>query len=251
MSNYLIILLFFGIALFYSSIGFGGGSSYLAILSILLIDFYEIRTLALTLNLVVVSIGTIMYIRKRVFDWRLFWPFLAFSIPAAFLGSQLRLSEKSFFLILGGALLLSAVMLMIQAFSAYQSSKELTLPRRGLAGIGIGFLSGVTGIGGGIFLSPLLNLFSWANPKTIASLASVFILVNSVAGMTGLAVGGSFVINWGFALKIILSVGVGGFIGSYLSNSSINVNIIRGLTAVLVGYVGLRIVLQNGWGIQI
>ena len=192
-----------------------------------------------------------MYIRKRIFDWKLFWPFLAFSIPAAFIGSQLRLSERSFFLILGAALLLSAVMLLIQTFSSLQSSKELTFTKRGLAGFGFGFLSGVTGIGGGIFLSPLLNLFRWANPKTIASLASIFILVNSVAGLTGLAVGGSFQMNWDFATRIILAVGVGGFIGSYVSNSSINVNVIRGLTAILVAYVGLRIVLIHGWRIHI
>ncbi|MCP4461152.1 MAG: sulfite exporter TauE/SafE family protein [Cytophagales bacterium] len=251
MNDYLIVLLFFLIALFYSSIGFGGGSSYLAILSVLLTDFYEIRSLTLILNLVVVSIGTIMYIQKRVFDWKLFWPFLAFSIPAAFLGSQLRLSEKSFFITLGGALLLSAIMLTIQAFSAYRTSKILTFPKRGLTGFGIGFLSGLTGIGGGIFLSPVLNLFRWANPKTIASLASIFILVNSIAGLTGLAIGGSFEMNWEFAAKIILAVGVGGLIGSFVSNSSINVNVIRGLTALLVTYVGLRIVLIHGWGIRI
>jgi len=251
MNEYLIVFLFFIIALFYSSIGFGGGSSYLALLSILLTDFFEIRSLALMLNLVVVSIGTIMYIRNRIFDWKQFWPFLVFSIPAAFLGSQFKFSESTFFLVLSSALLLSAMMLIVQTFSNYQSSKKLTLPKRSLAGFGIGLLSGVTGIGGGVFLSPVLNLFRWANPKTIASLASVFILVNSVAGLTGLAVGGSFKMDGNFAWKIILAVGTGGLIGSYLSNSSINVNVIRGLTALLVGYVGLRILLLNGWGIQI
>jgi len=251
MNEYLIVFLFFIIALFYSSIGFGGGSSYLALLSILLTDFFEIRSLALMLNLVVVSIGTIMYIRNRIFDWKQFWPFLVFSIPAAFLGSQFKFPESTFFLVLSSALLLSAVMLIVQTFSNYQSAKKLTFPKRSLAGFGIGLLSGVTGIGGGVFLSPVLNLFRWANPKTIASLASVFILVNSVAGLAGLVVGGSFRMDGDFAWKIILAVGTGGLIGSYLSNSSINVNVIRGLTALLVGYVGLRIFLLNGWGIQI
>ena len=251
MNDYLIVFLFFIIALFYSSIGFGGGSSYLAILSILLTDFFEIRSLALTLNLVVVSIGTIMYIRNRVFEWKQFWPFLIFSIPAAFLGSQIRLTEQAFFIVLGAALFLSGLMLIIQTFSTYQTSKKLTLPKRGLAGFSIGFLSGITGIGGGIFLSPVLNLFRWANPKTIASLASVFILVNSFAGLSGLAVGGSLVMNWHFAGKIIFAVGLGGLTGSYLSNSTININLIRGLTALLVIYVALRIVLAHGWAIRI
>ena len=251
MAEYLIILLFFVVALFYSSIGFGGGSSYLAILSLLLSDFFEIRTLALTLNLVVVTIGTISYIKHRVFNWKLFWPFLIFSIPAAFIGSLLQLSEKSFFSALGIALILSAIMLLAQAFSSYQISKKLTFTKRSMAGFGIGFLSGITGIGGGVFLSPFLNLFRWANPRTIASLASIFILVNSAAGLAGLAVAGSFEMNWDFAYKIVLSVGAGGLFGSFLSNSSINVNIIRGMTALLVGYVGLRILLFNGWGIRI
>ena len=223
----------------------------MAILGLLLTNFFEIRTLALTLNLVVVTIGTITYIKNSVFKWKLFWPFLVFSIPAAFLGSLLQLSEQIFFSALGIALILSAVMLIFQTFSNYQSSKELTKTKRSMAGFGIGFLSGITGIGGGIFLSPFLNLFRWANPRTIASLASVFILVNSLAGLTGLAVAGSFEMNWDFAYKIVLAAGAGGLIGSYLSNSSINVNIIRGMTAILVGYVGLRILLLHSLGMRI
>ena len=251
MAEYLIILLFFVVALFYSSIGFGGGSSYLAILSLLLGDFFEIRTLALTLNLVVVTIGTLAYIKNRVFDWKLFWPFLVLSIPASFLGSLLQLSEASFFFALGIILILSAIMLLVQALSTYQISKKLTVAKRSMAGFGIGFISGITGIGGGIFLSPFLNLFRWANPRIIASLASIFILVNSIAGLAGLAVAGTFEMNWDFAYKIILSVSAGGLIGSFLSNFSINVNVIRGMTALLVGYVGVRIFLFNVWGIRI
>ena len=101
MPEYGIPLIFFLIAFFYASVGFGGGSSYLALLSLFLTDFHEIRTLALLLNLIVVSIGTFMFIRNHVFKWKLFWPFILSSMPLSFLGAQLRLSEKMFFAIHG------------------------------------------------------------------------------------------------------------------------------------------------------
>ena len=100
-------IVFFLIALFYSSVGFGGGSSYLAILSLFLTDFYEIRSTALVLNICVVTIGTLVFIKNKVFNIKLFWPFLAASIPLSYLGAQIRLSQTSFFLILGSALILA------------------------------------------------------------------------------------------------------------------------------------------------
>ena len=251
MSEYLLPLLFFAIALFYSSVGFGGGSSYLAILSIVLTEFYEIRTLALVFNLAVVSIGTLIFIQKKVFDWKQFWPFIAFSIPMAFLGAQLQLSEKSFFLILGGSLLLSALFMGLQVLKRANENRSFNLPKRGLLGAAIGTLSGIAGIGGGIFLSPILNISGWANPRTVASLASVFILFNSASGLAGLLVSGSFRLDTQVALPLLIAVIAGGTLGSYLSNSKFNIHLIRGLTAVLVAYVGLRLVLLHGFGVKI
>ena len=251
MNEYLLPLVFFGIALFYSSVGFGGGSSYLAILSIVLTEFYEIRTLALVFNLAVVSIGTFMYVKKNVFDWRRFRPFILFSIPMAFLGTQLRLSEKAFFLILGGSLLLSAVFMGLQTLKRKDENKAFSWQKRGALGASVGFLSGVAGIGGGIFLSPILNISGWANPRAVASLASTFILFNSASGLAGLLVSNSFQFNTAFALPLLFAVVGGGSIGSYLSNSKFNIHLIRGLTAVLVAYVGLRLILLHGFGLKI
>ncbi|WP_421764696.1 sulfite exporter TauE/SafE family protein [Ekhidna sp.] len=250
MNEYVLLGLFFVIALFYSSIGFGGGSSYLAILSLVLTDFYEIRTLALVLNVIVVTIGTIVFLRKRVFKLSLFWPFLLLSIPMAFFGAQLRLTEQVFFIILGIALILAAVAMLAQSIIKKGKSSNLNTSKRMVLGGGIGMLSGLVGIGGGIFLSPTLNLMKWQNAMTVASLASFFILVNSLAGITGLVVNDTFQLNASFASGIIIAVMLGGLVGSQLS-IKMNLNIIRRLTAILVLYVGVRIVLLHGFDIAI
>lgn len=243
--------IFFLIALFYSSVGFGGGSSYLAILSLFLTNFYEIRSTALVLNICVVSIGTIMFIRHRIFNFKLFWPFVLFSIPLAFLGAQLRLSQKMFFLILGSALILSGLFLMLKYLQKKIESREFSNPKKFMLGGFVGLISGISGIGGGIFLSPVLNILKWKNPRIIASLASVFILVNSVAGLVGLNVAGTFHINYDLIFQLIIAVALGGGLGSYLSSKRFNLKFLGILTAILVFYVGLRLILMHGFGIRI
>lgn len=250
MNEYVLLGLFFLVALFYSSIGFGGGSSYLAILSLVLTDFYEIRTLALLLNVIVVTIGTIVFMRQKVFNWSLFWPFLVLSIPMAFFGAQLKLTEQVFFIILGIALILASIAMLAQASIKKRRSTKLTSGRSMFLGGGIGMLSGLVGIGGGIFLSPTLNLMKWQNAVTVASLASFFILVNSLAGITGLVVNDTFRLNESFASGIIIAVVLGGLVGSQIS-IRVNLGIIRWLTALLVLYVGVRIVLLHGFEIVI
>ena len=247
----LLPLLFFVIALFYSSVGFGGGSSYLAILSLFFGEFYEIRTTALILNICVVTIGTLIFIRNRVFDLKLFWPFLVSSIPLAYLGAQLRLSQTVFFLILGSSLILSGGFLMLRFIRIKLQSRDFNVTKKLSLGGAIGFLAGVSGIGGGIFLSPVLNLLHWANPRTIASLASFFILVNSISGLIGLTVAGTFQLNPGLILKLVVAVVAGGSIGSYLSGRKLNLRFLGILTAILVVYVGCRLVLLHGFGIRI
>lgn len=243
--------IFFFIALFYSSVGFGGGSSYLAILSLFLTEFYEIRTTALVLNVCVVTIGTLIFIRKRVFNFKKFWPFLLSSIPMAFFGAQLRLTQQIFFLILGSVLMMAGFFMILKFVKDKLQSKNFSLSKKLSLGGSVGLLAGISGIGGGIYLSPILNLMDWKNPRTIASLASVFILVNSIAGLIGLTVAGTFQINQDLIFQLIVSVALGGSIGSYLTNEKFNVRIIGVLTAILVAYVGLRLVLLHGFGIQI
>lgn len=243
--------IFFTIALFYSSVGFGGGSSYLAIMSLFLTDFYEIRSTALILNICVVSIGTLIFIRNKVFDLKLFLPFLVSSVPLAYFGAQLKLSQEAFFLILGSALILSGVAMMLRYLSAKLESHEFSLVKKLGLGGSVGFLAGISGIGGGIFLSPTLNLLNWANPRTVAALASVFILVNSISGLMGLGVAGTFHVEADLIWKLVLAVVLGGGVGSYLSSKKFNLRILGGLTAVLVIYVGLRLVLMHGFEIYI
>jgi hypothetical protein len=247
MNEWLIPFLFFAIALVYSSVGFGGGSSYLAVLSLLLVEFYEIRTLALLLNILVVTIGTLMSVRKHVFDWRLFWPFALFSVPASFVGAMLKLSAGVFFLLLGASLILSAAFLTWQSMMHEPKARTLTTSLRGMLGGSIGLLSGLVGIGGGIFLSPILNVMGWANPRTVASLASFFILVNSVAGLAGMVVANTFTINPQDAFPVMVAVLAGGLVGAYLANEKLHLRVIRLLTAILVTYVGIRLVLQHGF----
>lgn len=244
-------ILFFFVALFYSSVGFGGGSSYLAILSIVLSEFFEIRSLALVLNLTVVSIGTFNFYRKKLIEIKEIWPFIVFSFPIAFLGALLKLKESTFFVLLGGALVTSGLFMLIQVIQRKFTNTKLSLPKKGLLGSAIGFLSGITGIGGGIFLSPTLNLIGWKTPRTVASLASVFILVNSAAGLGGLIISKTFLFNWNFAFPLIGAVVIGGTLGSYLTNSKFNINSIRILTAILVTYVGLRLILLHSFGVKI
>lgn len=251
MSIEFLPVLFFIIALFYSSVGFGGGSSYLAIMSLFITNFYEIRSTALILNICVVTIGTIVFIRNKVFDLKLFWPFLVSSIPLSYFGAQLRLSQTTFFLILGASLILSGGFMLLRYVKAKLVSREFQLSKKLALGGGVGLIAGVSGIGGGIFLSPVLNLLNWANPRTVASLASVFILVNSLAGLLGLTVAGTFEVDLYLLWKLVIAVLLGGGIGSYLSNKKFNLRFLGGLTAILVIYVGLRLVLLHAFGIKI
>lgn len=243
--------IFFFIALFYSSVGFGGGSSYLAILSLVLTDFYEIRSTALILNICVVTIGTFVYIKNGVLKPKLIWPFFVLSIPLAYLGAQVKLSQTVFFLILGSALVLAGFFMLLKFVQSKMESVEFSNTKKLVLGGSIGLLSGVSGIGGGIFLSPVLNLLKWKDPRIIASLASVFILVNSIAGLVGLQVAGTFQLDHELALKLIIAVILGGSIGSYLSSKKFNLKILGILTAVLVFYVGLKLVLLHGYEINI
>ncbi|RKS55720.1 hypothetical protein BC962_0689 [Gillisia mitskevichiae] len=243
--------IFFFIALFYSSVGFGGGSSYLAILSLILTDFYEIRSTALILNICVVTIGTIIYIKNGVLKPKLIWPFFVLSIPMAYLGALVKLSQNAFFLLLGSALLLAGIFMMLKLIQSRIESVEFSNPKKLLLGGSIGLLSGISGIGGGIFLSPVLNLLKWKDSRIIASLASVFILVNSLAGLVGLNVAGTFKLDYDLIFKLIIAVILGGSLGSYLSSKKFNLKILGILTAVLVIYVGLKLILDHGFGIQI
>ncbi|MFL5774141.1 MAG: TSUP family transporter, partial [Flavisolibacter sp.] len=155
MSHYEIILFFIIIAFVYASVGFGGGSSYLAILSMYELPFREIRLIALICNIVVVTSGTIIFLLNREINWKKILPLALLSIPMAYLGGSLPLKEEIYFLVLGITLLVASVLLWIKPNNNNEwGDMKTNYVRDGLLGGGIGFLSGMVGIGGGIFLSP-------------------------------------------------------------------------------------------------
>ncbi|MCM5661989.1 sulfite exporter TauE/SafE family protein [Galbibacter mesophilus] len=244
-------LCFFVIAVLYSSVGFGGGSSYLALLTLFFASFFVIRSVALVCNLVVVSGSTYLYYKKGHFDAKKFIPFVATSIPLAFLGASFRLKEYVFFIILGLALMTSALLLGTQSIREKNQKTRLTAKKYPIwvtyfLGAAIGFLSGLVGIGGGIFLAPILNHMRWDFSIKIAALASFFILVNSVSGIAGLVSNQMFVFPWKEGLILLAVVFIGGQIGIRLSLNKLSGRGIKLLTAILVFVVGLRVLLNNG-----
>ncbi len=247
-----LTLSFFIIALLYSSVGFGGGSSYLAILTLVLVSFFVIRSSALICNLVVVSGSSWLYFKRGHLQIKKFLPFLVTSIPMAFLGASFRLKEHIFFIILGASLVASATVLVLQALQQKQQSEPKRYPTyfSYLIGGAIGLLSGLVGIGGGIFLAPILNHLKWDKPIIIAALASFFILVNSISGIFGLLIANTFELPIPVILFLIAAVFIGGQIGVRLSLGKFSGKTIRLLTAILVFMVGLRVLFNNGLQIE-
>lgn len=238
---------FFLIAALYSSVGFGGGSSYLALLALCIPDFLQIKTAALLCNLIVVSTGSYLYWKEGLFDKKKFFPLAICSVPAAFLGATIHLTQKSFFVFLGLVLALSGILLIAQLFIKGAEKPVVSnnsWPVNLGLGSGTGFLSGLVGIGGGILLSPILNLLKWDSAKKIAALASFFILVNSIAGLLGQAFSGNFHVQFPLLLLLLLAVFCGGQLGTRLSLRLLKPELVRGLTGVLVSYIGVKLVLK-------
>ncbi len=242
----LLIFFFFVVALLYASIGFGGGSSYLALLSIQGSEFYAMKSAALLCNLVVVSQGTFLFWKEGALPWKKVAPLALISVPLAFLGGYLRLSSELFMFILGCSLVASALLMfgqLAQKDKRELASAEKPLPFHLLIGGSTGFLAGLVGIGGGIFLSPLLHLIRWGTAREIAAASSFFILVNSLAGIGGLLANNRLSIEAEFIFPLLLAVLVGGQIGSRLGSQLAPQWAIRGGTALLVLYAGGRILL--------
>ncbi|PWN65955.1 sulfite exporter TauE/SafE family protein [Chryseobacterium oncorhynchi] len=242
-----ILLLFLIIAFVYSSVGFGGGSSYLAVLAMYSLPYQEIRLTALICNVIVVVGGVYIYIKNKQVDWKKILPITFVSVPMAYLGATLKMSQETFFLILGITLIIAAILLWVRTEvkseeKSTEASKQSIL-RNSFLGGGIGFLSGLVGIGGGIFLSPLLNLLKWDTPRKIAATSSVFILVNSISGIFGQLSKLSVDMDYFRILSLCLAVLIGGQIGSRMSLKW-NPLIIKRMTAVLVLVAGINILIK-------
>lgn len=235
------------VAVLYSSVGHGGASGYLAVLALAGLAPEAMKPTALVLNLVVATIGAIQFTRAGHFAWRTLWPFALGSIPAAFVGGALRLPVGSYRALVGVVLLASAVRLFWTAGAGGGTAeRESTLDRRSppLAaalpiGVGLGFLAGATGVGGGIFLSPLLLLLGWAGARRTAATSVWFILVNSAAGLLGhlssVARVPGEVVLWAPAVL------VGGVVGSTLGSRRLPGPVIRRLLALVLVLAGWKL----------
>lgn len=241
MSDETLLLLGLGvfvIAVLYSAVGHAGASGYIAIMSLVGLAPAVIKPTALALNILVASIATWQFVRAGHFSWRLFWPFAILAVPAAFAGGFLTLPTAGFKIIVGAALWLSAARLLAPA-EVDREPVEPPLPVALLCGAGIGLLSGLTGTGGGIFLTPLLLLMHWARAKNAAAVSALFILFNSVAGLTGnLSSSGALPT---FVLPLLLAAALGGFAGSRLGSRRFRSTGIRRFLAAVLFIAGAKL----------
>ncbi len=242
-TNWYIILLFFIVAVLYSSVGFGGGSSYLAVLALTGLLFTQIRATALLCNVMVVTGNVLLYLQQKQYNWKKVIPLTLFSIPLAFLGGYLRISQTFFFILLGFTLLFAAITMWIsnKVVTNSNNTNDLNLAKNAGYGGVIGFISGMVGIGGGIFLAPLLHLTNWDTPKKIAATASFFILVNSISGLVGQYTNPEFSIDWKLTSILLITVFIGGQIGSRMSNQFFTPTQLKKATAILIAFVSIRI----------
>ena len=243
-ANWEIILLFFFVAILYSSVGFGGGSSYLAILALTSLAFTQIRAIALLCNILVVSSGTFIYAKNGLYNWKKVIPLVALSVPMAFLGGYIKISQSFFFILLGISLIIAALFMWMSKHIIKTSEVKLvkaSVKKDAAFGGIIGFVSGMVGIGGGIFLAPLLYFTNWDTPKKIAATASFFILANSIAGLFGQYQNPDFSIEPNLTILLLITVFIGGQIGSLLSAKTISPFTLKKITAVLIVIVGIRI----------
>ena len=248
-----LALAFFFVAFLYASVGFGGGSTYTALLIESGLDWTLVPPVSLMCNIVVVAGGVYHFAKAGHIDLKLATPLIIASIPAAFFGGYLRLSETSFLLILGAALLIAGGLLVFdRSFRDETSAMPRSPAGSGLfLGALLGGLAGVTGIGGGIYLAPVMHLFRIAPARIVAATCSLFILVNSVSGLAGQ------VMKLGAAaeplmraqyLALPVAVFVGGQLGSRAAAKWLPVSPIRRLTGAVIVLVALRILWQATTG---
>lgn len=228
---YIISIAFFLVASLYAAVGHGGGSGYLATMSLLGIPPEVMRPTAFSLNILVASIGTWKYVRAGYFSVRLFWPIAAMSIPFAFIGGRLELPITLYRPIVGLVLLYAAFRLWRSTKSNDRPVHRATLPiwLALLAGMVIGLVSGLVGVGGGIFLGPLLLLAGWADTRQAMGITAAFVLANSISGLLGHI---STVESLPATIPLwLLAVGVGGWIGAEYGSKRLNPSHLRLLLA--------------------
>lgn len=227
------------VAFLYSSVGHAGASGYIATMTLFGFAAAFIKPTALVLNILVASIGSFQFWRAGHFSWSLFWPFALLSVPAAFVGGYLHLPPSIFKPLVGVVLLFSAVRLFFRRSDPPVVSPP-ALPTALGVGAGIGLLSGLTGTGGGIFLTPLVLFRRWAHTRTAAAISALFILVNSIAGLVGYFSSGRPIPS--FAWILAVAAVAGGTVGSYLGSSRFPVRTITLLLATVLLIAGTKLI---------
>lgn len=228
-------------AMLYSSVGHAGASGYLAAMALFSLPPEIMKPTALALNILVASIATYKFYRAGWFSWSTFWPFALGSVPLAFLGGSLMLPDRLYKSLIGLVLLYAALRIFRSSLRAVNPTlKPLPMGWALAIGVGIGFLSGLTGVGGGIFLSPLLLLAGWTDVRQTSGIAAAFILVNSLAGLTGhltaVADLPGAVPIWGVAATL------GGYIGSEYGSRRLNRTVLRQLLAFVLLIAGGKMI---------
>ena len=243
----ILSILFLITATLYSSVGFGGGSTYLALLLIWGLPYNVFPIIALSCNIIVVSGNCFNYVRAGNLNVKLLIPYLIGSIPLAFIGGSLPVEKKIFEILLFAVLLIAGSLLLIN-FKSYDDKKESyrNIPYFMSIIIGgiLGFISGVVGIGGGIFLSPILFLLKVARPKHIIVAASLFILINSVSGIIGQLTKNLILTEVQDYFYLLIAVLIGGQIGNYLNLKIFTSKLLALVTASLVLFVAIRLGLK-------
>ena len=239
----ILSILFFITAILYSSVGFGGGSTYLALLLIWDIPYYIFPVVALFCNIIVVTGNSINYVKAGNHNFKLLIPFLIGSIPLAFIGGTLIIKKEIFEILLFVVLSIAGLLLLINNKSYEDENiiiKKLHLFVSILIGSILGLISGIIGIGGGIFLSPILFLLKADKPKNIVTTASLFILINSISGIFGQLtkenILNEIILYW----PLFLTVLIGGLFGNYLNLKIFSNRILALITSLLVIFVAIR-----------
>lgn len=241
----LLALAFAATALLYASVGFGGGSTYTALLIATGTDYRLVPLIALACNIAVVSGNTLRYTRAQLVPWRKLLPLVALSIPAAWMGGRLDVSETVFIGLLWVALLIAGSRLLLaKPLAETETLRPGSVWRDAGIGGAIGFYSGMVGIGGGIFLAPILLWLKWGRAKTIAATCSVFILVNSISGLAGQwtkLAGGPHLADALAYWPLLPAVILGGFIGNHFGVFKFSQSTVKRLTGFLILVVAIRL----------
>lgn len=234
-------------AIIYASIGYGGGSTYIALLALTKLPYEAIPIIALLCNIIVVMGGSLRFSIRKITPWRRIYPIIIFSIPFAWLGGITPISRDIFMALLGGLLILSSFLILLRYNNEDGNiiyKNDITISS--LMGGVIGYISGLVGIGGGIFLAPILLILRWGHAREIAATASLFILVNSTAGLIG-QMGKYQGQLWDDIIMphylLFIAVFIGGHIGTIFAVKIFPKKIIKILTAILTFYVGMRILI--------